>query len=368
MKIYKTIISLLCSIVLITVSISSFSQDPLSGRDLSQVKVEQLSDADILKYQAQLKSSGLTEAQAEQIALAKGFPAAEIAKLRQRVAALSAQSPAAAQSAPIVDRSSPPIATQSIPTANSASVNPKVFGSELFSTASLSFQPDLKIATPVNYQLGPDDELLISVYGLQIANANVTVSPEGTIDIPNVGEIKVSGYTVEEARARIRSRMAVIYSSLRSGASKLSINLGKIRSIRVTLLGSAKPGTYAVSSLSTVFNALYVSGGPGINGSFRQIELIRQNKVERKIDLYDFLLTGSEADNVRLFENDIIRIPVYQNRVEIAGEIKRPGIFEMLPGETFIDLLRFASGFTDVAYRASVKVIQLTDKEKRYRT
>lgn len=360
---HKFLFKIFIFIFLISLSTSSHSQDILKGSDLSQVKVDQLSDADIIKYQAQLKASGLSEAQAEQIALSKGFPASEIVKLRQRLASLSKVT--TITNNPPSKRSE----SQITPTANSSIdgilSNPKIFGSELFSTASISFQPDLKIATPVNYQLGPDDELQISVYGLQVASANVTVSPEGTIDIPNVGEIKVSGYTVEEARARIRSRMASIYTSLRSGNSKLSINLGKIRSIRVTILGSAKPGTYTVSSLSTVFNALYVSGGPGINGSFRQIELIRQNKIERKIDLYDFLLTGSEADNVRLFENDIIRIPVYQNRVEISGEIKRPGVFEMLPGENLIDLVGFASGFTDVAYKASIKVIQVTDKEKK---
>ena len=361
---HKIIFKLLFCIFFITYSVTSYSQDILKGKDLSQVKVDQLSDADILKYQQQLKQSGLSEAQAEQLALTKGFPAAEIAKLRQRLAALTVNKVSAANQ----DNTTVNSAREEVRIENPTEkiqVNPKIFGSELFSTASLSFQPDLKIATPVNYQLGPDDELQIAVYGLQEASFNLTVSPDGTIYIPNVGEIKVSGYTVEEARERIRSRMASIYSSLRSGSSKLSINLGKIRSFRVTILGSAKPGTYTVSSLSTVFNALYVSGGPGINGSFREIELIRQNKVERKIDLYDFLLTGSEADNVRLQENDIIRIPVYKNRVEIAGEMKRPGIFEMLPGETLIDLLRFASGFTDNAYKASIKVIQLTDKEKR---
>ncbi|MBA3675347.1 MAG: SLBB domain-containing protein, partial [Chitinophagaceae bacterium] len=136
-------------------------------------------------------------------------------------------------------------------------------------------------------------------------------------------------------------------------------------SIRITVLGSYKPGTFTVSSLNTLFNALYVSGGPAANGSYREIELLRNNQIERKVDLYKLLQTGSQEDNVRLQENDIIRIPVYKNRVEIAGEVKRPGIFEILPGETVEDLLRFASGFTESAYKASIKVIQLTDKEKK---
>ena len=213
--------------------------------------------------------------------------------------------------------------------------------------------------------MGPDDQLQISVFGLQEASFNVSVSPEGVIKIPNVGEVLVSGYTVEQAREIIRGKMARIYTSLRSGSSKLAINLGKIRSIHVTILGSIKPGTYELSSLSSVFNALYLSGGPAANGSYREIELLRDNKIERKIDLYSFLLSGVVKDNVRLQENDIIRIPVYKTRVEIEGEVKRPGIFEMLPGETVKDLLFFTGGFTDSAYRASLKVIQLTDKERK---
>lgn len=352
-----------CLLVFFLLTVNhSFAQDILKGTDLSSAKVDRLSDADILKYQAQLKSSGLTQEQAEQIALSKGFPAAELAKLRQRVAALSTNPTPAKQT------TNPSPGTREVrnevPTSEPIQANSKIFGAELFTGTSV-FQPDLKIATPVNYQLGPDDELQISVYGLQEASWNLTISPEGTIYVPNVGEIKVSGYTVEEARDRIRSRMSSIYTSLRSGSSKLSINLGKIRSIRITILGSYKPGTFAVSSLSTLFNALYVSGGPAANGSFREIQLLRNNHIEKKVDLYNFLLTGSQEDNIRLQENDIIRIPVYKNRVEVAGEIKRPGIFEILPGETVEDLLRFASGFTDVAYKSSIKLIQLTDKEKK---
>lgn len=244
-------------------------------------------------------------------------------------------------------------------------INTRIFGAELFATFSPTFQPNLKIATPANYVLGPDDQLVISVYGLQVGSFNLTVSPDGTINVPNVGEIVVSGYTIEEARVRIRSRMSSIYTSLRSGSSQLSINLGKIRSIRITVLGSYKAGTFTMSSLSTVMNALYVSGGPAENGSYREIELIRNSKIVKKIDLYNLLLSGSFADDERLRENDIIRIPVYKNRVEINGQVKRQGIFEMLPGETFNDLVRFASGFTDVAYKASVKVLQLTDTERK---
>ena len=364
---YKLIFRFLFCIILVSCSFYSFSQDILKGKDLSQLKVDELSDADIIKYQQQFKQAGLNEAQAEQLALSKGLPLSQIAKLHERIAALTDSQSLNQNNSKTTPNKRTYIqeSNENIPVSNEISINSKIFGYELFSSASLSFQPDLKIATPANYQLGPDDELQISVYGLQVFSTNVTVSAEGVINIPNVGEIQISGYTIEEARERIKSRMSPIYTSLRSGRSKLSINLGKIRSIHVTILGSAKPGTYVISSLSTLFNALYLSGGPGLNGSFREIQILRQNKIERTIDLYNFLLSGNEIDNIRLRENDIIRIPVYKNRAEIAGEIKRPGIFEMLPGETLNDLLKFANGFTDSAYKASIKVIQLTDKEKK---
>ncbi len=364
---HKIVFKILFILFIIAANVSLYGQDILRGNDLSTAKVDRLTDADILKYQQQLKQAGLTEAQGEQIALSKGFPSEEIAKLRQRLESLTKPNRTTDDKLAEDNNSTKrgrEEGKNDIPV-EQIKINKKIFGAELFSTASTTFQPDLKIATPVNYTLGPDDQLQVSVYGMQVASFNVTVSPEGTINIPNVGEIKVSGYTFEEARSKVKGRMASIYTSLRSGASQLSINLGNIRSIRVTVLGSYKPGTYTVSSLSTVFNVLYLSGGPALNGSFREIELVRNNEIVKKIDLYKFLISASTEDDERVRENDIIRIPVYKNRVEIAGQIKRPGIFEILPDETVNDLLKFASGFTDTAYKASIKVIQLTDKEKK---
>ena len=344
-------------VLLIGLNNKCYSQQIFNSTDLSQFRVSNLSDQDINKYLQELKTNNLTFEQAEKIALLKGLPPGEIQKLRQRIEGLS----------PVVQTPEPanPTATITARVTEDVVLYKKVFGADLFSTSSLTFQPDLKIATPINYELGPDDQLQISVFGLQEASFNTTVSPEGIIKIPNVGEILVSGYTIEQARELIKKKMQSVYTSLRSGSSKLSINLGKIRSIRITVIGSTKPGTYEVSSLSTLFNALYLTGGPAANGSYREIELLRNNKVERVVDLYGFLLSGNIKDNVMLRENDIIRIPVYKNRVEIEGEVKRQGIFEMLAGETVKDLLYFTGGFTDSAYRAAIKVVQLTDKERK---
>ncbi|TAE08015.1 MAG: hypothetical protein EAY72_13695 [Bacteroidetes bacterium] len=353
------------------------AQDLLKRGNLATVRVDQLTDAEIIKYQQQLKSSGLTEAQAEQIALSRGMSPGEIAKLRQRANALNAGGTnTPVRKPPVVGAASgekkqiitnnPDEGTQA--TAPPSTIDPKIFGSELFSTPSLSFEPNLKIATPLNYELGPDDQIQITVFGVQEVAHDLAVSTEGSVYVPNVGQIKVAGLTFEAATNKIKTQMAnSAYPTIKSGMSKFAMNLSKIRSIKVTVVGSNRPGSLTLSSLSTLFNALYSCGGPSANGSFREIELIRNNKIERKVDLYKFLLYADQSDNVRLRDNDVIRIPVYKNRVELAGEVKRPGIFEMLPGESFASAVQFAGGFTENAYRANVKVIQLTNKERRLR-
>jgi protein involved in polysaccharide export with SLBB domain len=204
------------------------------------------------------------------------------------------------------------------------------------------------------------------VYGVQEYNGELLVSAEGNILVPNVGQIKVAGLTIEAATQKLKSIMGSgVYSYLRTGGSKLSVTLSKIRSIKVTVIGTNHPGNYNLSSLATVFNALYVAGGPSAFGSFREIELVRNNKVLRSIDLYRFLLHGDQTDNIGLQDNDVIRVPAYKKRMELQGQVKRPGIFEVLPGDSFAGILDFASGFTDTAYQSSVKIFQRNDKERK---
>ena len=233
----------------------------------------------------------------------------------------------------------------------------------MFDNPTLNFQPNLKLATPVNYVLGPGDELQVSVNGVQEFNDNVPVTVEGKVNIQYVGQISVSGMTIEAATQKIKGAISRIYSTVRSGQSQVSVSLSRIRTIKVTIIGSRQPGNYSISSLATVYNALFLGGGPGKNGSYRNIELIRNNKVYKNIDIYRFLVSGNQSDNVGLKDNDVIRIPAYTNRVTVEGEVKRPGIFEMKKGEHFSDLLNFASGFNEFAYTASVNVLQKTGKE-----
>lgn len=334
------------------------AQDLMTTKDLSTIKVDNLSESDISKIKAQLQLNNLTLDQAEPMVLAKGMSAEEFRKLRER---LGTQPTAVSK-----DKTAEETRTKE------AVVNDKqkkiteglqVFGSELFDNPALNFEPNLKLATPVNYVLGPGDELQVSVYGVQEFNATAPVTVEGKINIQYVGQIPVAGLTIEAATQKIKAAFANIYSTVRSGQSKVGVSLSHIRTIRVTIIGSQQPGNYSVSSLATVYNALFLAGGPAKNGSYRKIELLRDNKVFATVDIYKFLVNGNQSDNVGLKDNDVIRIPAYSDRVTIDGQVNRPGIFELVEGEDFNDLLNFAAGFDASAYTASVNVIQKTSKD-----
>lgn len=373
-------IGLLCSL-------PSMAQT-VNPQNLSNVRVDELTDAQVRQFLAQVESLGLSEAQLEQMAQARGMSPTEVQKLRQRVEKIKRedQQKAGAKKTGSLDgsgklakqtgRSVAGMGMQDSLQARKDSMSladqalsllrSKIFGADLFKTTGLTFEPNLRMATPRNYVIGPDDELLIDIYGYSEANYQLTVSPEGNINIPYVGVVQVGGLTIEAASSRIRSRLSTIYSGLKSGNTNVNIAVGNIRSIKVILTGEVvKPGTYTLPSLATAFNALYSSGGPTENGSFRQIEIIRGGRKIAALDVYDFLLTGELKNNVRLQDQDVIRIPTYRKRVEIVGEMKRPGIYEMVAGEELTDLLRFSGDFTERAYRARVKVLKNTETERK---
>jgi len=370
----KIITSIVLFIALFQTS-TLMAQDILKGNDLSTVRVDYLSDGDIAKIKSQLQSNNVTIDQAESMALSKGMSATEFAKLKKRLAL--PETPKAAADKKTTKKKSKDVHAEDEEGDDDSgrkqekiennkvkdSLNLLVFGSELFDNPTLNFEPNLKLATPVNYVLGPGDELQISVNGVQEFDDSVPVSTEGKVAIQYVGQISVSGLTIEAATQKIKGAIARVYSTVRSGQSKVEVSLSRIRTIKVTIIGSRQPGNYSISSLATVYNALFLGGGPGKNGSYRNIELIRNNKVYKNIDIYSFLVSGNQSDNVGLKDNDVIRIPAYTNRVTVEGEAIRPGIFEMKKGEHFSDLLNFASGFSEFAYTASVNVLQKTGKE-----
>lgn len=367
----KKITYVLTLFFVLLMSLSTNAQDIIKSKDLSTVKVDYLSDDEIAKISAQLKSNNATIDQVESMALSKGMTQTEFDKLKVKLNEYEKKNSKEGKDKnkenklKTTDKESEfgrkqeKIKNEKI----KDSLNALIFGSELFDNPTLNFEPDLKLATPMNYILGPGDELQISVYGVQEYNASVPVSVEGKITIDYVGQIAVSGMSIEAATQKIKVAIAKVYSTVRSGQSQVSVSLGQIRTIKVTIVGGKQPGNYSISSLATVYNALHLAGGPGKNGSYRNIELIRNNKVYKNVDIYKFLVKGDQSDNVSLKENDVIRIPAYSQRVTVEGEVKRPGIFEMKQGEKFSDLLNFASGFNEFAYTASVNVLQKTGKE-----
>ncbi|MDO9154337.1 MAG: SLBB domain-containing protein [Paludibacter sp.] len=240
-----------------------------------------------------------------------------------------------------------------------------VFGSYLFSSQNLTFEPKLNIPTPSKYMLGTYDELVIDVSGLYEVNYKLKVSPEGIVRIPNIGPVKVTGLTMEEASRLIKNQVAKVYMGVPSGETRVNVTLGNIRSIRVTVVGEAvRPGTYTLPSLATAFNALYVCGGPNDIGTMRDIKVIRNGKIVATLDVYQFLVDGLLNNNVGLQDEDIIRIDPFQIRSTINGAVKRIGIFEALKGETIKDLIRYAGGYADNAYKDKITVFRLLEKEK----
>lgn len=241
----------------------------------------------------------------------------------------------------------------------------KVFGRNIFNSKNLTFAPSQNIATPLNYKLGPGDEIIIDVWGDSQTTIRQTISPDGSINIQDLGPVYLNGMTIKEADNYLRRELSKIYSSIDNDNSKsdIKVSLGQIRTIQINIMGEVQvPGTYALSSLSTIFHALYRAGGVSDLGSLRNINLIRNGKKVANVDVYDFILKGKTMDDIRLQEGDVIIVPPYDILVDIQGNVKRPMLYEMKKGETVKSLIEYAGNFTGDAY---TKNIQMTRKNGR---
>lgn len=299
------------------------------------------------------KAAGMTEEQIQQ----------EITKRLNSSGTKQSVIPASEQ--PVTDRimitnEIPPIDIQRKDNTSEDSLKNQIFGREIFSNKNLSFEPNMNMPTPRNYPLSAGDEVLIDVWGDSELNLKLTLSPEGTIIIPNVGPVALSGLTIEEAENRIKQELGKIMWNLVDGKEPntfVSVGLGKIRSIKVNIVGEAvAPGTYTLSSLASLFNALYAAGGVNDIGSLRNIRVYRNNKEIANLDVYDYLLNGKYDTNIRLEDNDMIIIEPYEQLVNTHGKIKRNRTFELRKGETLEDLLKMAGGFTGDAFTEDVTI------------
>ena len=236
----------------------------------------------------------------------------------------------------------------------------EIFGHNIFSNQKLSFAPSLNIPTPANYRLGPGDEVIVDVWGTNEATIRKTIAPDGFINIQNIGLVTLNGMTVKEAENYLRKKLSQIYPVEGEDApSEIKLTLGNIRTIQVNITGEVQvPGTYNISSLSNIYNALYVAGGVGELGSLRKIQLVRNGKLKTELDLYEFILDGIMPEGITLEDGDVINVPLYLNLVHLEGSVKRPMFYEMKDGETVQDLLDYAGGFAGDAYRQNVNLVR----------
>jgi protein involved in polysaccharide export with SLBB domain len=341
------------------------------------IDIANISDQQLIQLINKYQLNGLSDVEFEMMAKQKGLSKDQSAILKRRIAELDPLSNKASE--PIkskqsdenyTDRNKIEIQTPTIKTQPVQLIPAlKVFGAELFENAGLSFEPNISIATPKNYIIGAGDEIIVDIYGLSESTKKLKVSTEGFIRFPNLGPIKVAGLTIEDAQVKIKNEAAKVYTTIVGGDTKVLISLGQMRSIRVTLIGEVnKPGSYSVSALSTIMNALYASGGPNAIGSFRKIVLVRSGIPIVQFDLYDFLLKGDLSKNKLLQDQDVIRVGAYEGRVAVIGATKKQALFDIKKGETAQDVLAFAGGFADIGYKEMVRVKRMGLKGKEVLT
>ncbi len=345
--------------------------------NLGNIKVEELTDDQIRNIIIQTDRMGLKDEMIEQSALRQGMSPVELVKFKSRIQAVR-NALGASYKASVQPRTTNVNGiNDSINSLEQSPINnintifdglkTKNFGFDVFNNPRSTFEPNLRLPTPTNYRLAADDELLINVSGYSEASYRLKVSPEGLLRIPVAGPVAVNGLTIERAKKVITAKLAnTIYSNIKRGRTFVDVNLASIRSIQVTIIGEATfPGTYTLPSVASAYNALYACAGPNSNGSFRNIQVIRNNVTIATIDVYQYLLNGSKKNDIRLMDQDIIKINTYSVRIELKGEVKKPGLYDVAKGETLAQLIRYAGGFTDNAYTARLQVFKNTDKERK---
>tara|TARA_R110000850_G_scaffold261209_1_gene389045 strand:- start:21510 stop:24185 length:2676 start_codon:yes stop_codon:yes gene_type:complete len=383
MNIVKSLFSfvrILGLIIFISCSSNTLDAQSLGGMDLKSVKVDELSDEQILSYMKQAEERGLTQSELELLARQRGVSESEISKLRRRVESLrnnressniSSSEKRSSRTEPTLLSSEDVLGALSGDEAIELTVEQrKIFGFDLFQKKSLSFTPNLNLPTPVDYQLGPQDVLVVDLWGATQAYFQFEVSPEGTIRPENLSPVYVNGLTIEAASNKIIDRLSQIYSGLKAQGNNPptifhQISLGNIRTINIEVVGEvAKPSMYSLPSLSTVYTALHAAGGPTENGTFRKIRVVRNNKLLSTLDVYPYLTSGIRSGDVRLKNGDVIIVEPFSSRIELDGEIKRAGLFELKDNERFSDLLLYAGGFTSKAFKSTVTVKRNGDRER----
>ena len=336
---------------LLVTGIAASAQGVLGRRTLGNLDIETITQNDIQVMRSRLATKSVNDARAAEIIKKEAVSDDDFKKLRSRL-----PSSVMMDSMNVMSYVKRSIFRDTL-----------IFGSELFrDETKLDFAPNLQIAYSPNYVLGPGDELELTIFGLQSANYALKVRADGNVEIPYAGLIQASGIRIAALETKIRQKLIERgYRPLQNGQTELNLVLSKVRSIQVHVVGAKEPGTFTVPSVATALHVLHEAGGPGELGSYRAIQVIRDGKVMSTLDIYDFIVTGSTESNVSLRDGDVIRIPVYERRVNMMGEFKRPGLFELREGETMNDALTYAGGFTEGGYRGQVLIFRVGEQELR---
>jgi protein involved in polysaccharide export with SLBB domain len=351
-------------------SLQVSGQNPVNP---ASVNVNELSDSQIDKIIQEIQTRGLTEDQAIALAKAQGASQTQIDQLMVRIQQRQTGQGSDVNTINTSTQKTGVVKRQTVSgkaTINATEKNKRVFGFHLFNSENLTFEPSLNIPTPINYILGIGDQISITVWGASQTHYQLTIDQNGAITIPDVGPVFLSGLSFEKAQTLVKNRLTAIYAGMASQNPNTwaEVSLGGLRSIKVNVIGEINaPGTYTLPSTASAFNALYLSGGPNENGSFREIRLIRDGVTVHTIDVYNFLVNADPSSNVQLREQDIIFVPTFKTRVAISGQIKRQGLYEIKSGETAKDLVRFAGGFTEKAYTHNLSLIRNNQREREVR-
>ena len=335
----------------------------LNLEQLAYINVDQLSDEQIQSFWEKAQAQGYSITDLETAARVKGVPVSQITKLRQRIMSLSTSVKKKTTTTPsnkptsseqeIFGRTEKEYQRDSLQPIKKS----RVFGYDFFQNPKISFAPTINVPTPESYIINTGDELLVEVWGAAESSTTQKVDNQGNIILPMVGKVHVGGLNFVEAKARINTALRKIYAGISAPEGSYAkvytgVSIANIRTVKVNIIGEVEaPGTYSLSALSTVINALYASGGPTENGSFRNIQVVRGGKTIAHLDIYNFLLKGSQEGNINLNDQDVIIVPPYKNQVEVIGFVKREGLYEVKEGEKLSSLVDYFGGFKSNAYK-----------------
>ena len=337
----------------------------LNLEQLAYINVDQLSDEQIQSFWEKAQAQGYSITDLETAARVKGVPVSQITKLRQRIMSLSTS---------VKKKTTTTTTPSNKPTSSDQEIfgrtekeyqrdslqpikKSRVFGYDFFQNPKISFAPTINVPTPESYIINTGDELLVEVWGAAESSTTQKVDNQGNIILPMAGKVHVGGLNFVEAKARINTALRKIYAGISAPEGSYAkvytgVSIANIRTVKVNIIGEVEaPGTYSLSALSTVINALYASGGPTENGSFRNIQVVRGGKTIAHLDIYNFLLKGSQEGNINLNDQDVIIVPPYKNQVEVIGFVKREGLYEVKEGEKLSSLVDYFGGFKSNAYK-----------------